>query len=101
MHCRRADRACRAHPAAIRPLRPTHGRISLQRALDLSPSFDTCGWFAREVGTVARAADVLLGDDATPLPQTVRLLLTTEVWGELAPEVSAALAARPFVRPLR
>ena len=74
-------------------LRPTHGRISLQRALDLSPSFDTCGWFARDVGTFARVADVLLGDDATPLPETVRLLLPSEVWGLLTPEVSEALTA--------
>ena len=38
-------------------LRPTHGRISLQGALDLSPSFDTCGWFTRDVSTFARVAD--------------------------------------------
>lgn len=74
-------------------LRPTHGRISLQGVLDLSPSFDTCGWFARDVSTFARVADVLLGEDATPLPAAVRLLLPTEVWGLLAPEVSEAFAA--------
>ena len=74
-------------------LRPTHGRISLQRALDLSPSFDTCGWFARDIGTFARVAGVLLGDDATPLPDAVRLLLPADVWELLTPEVSAALAA--------
>jgi amidase len=44
-------------------LRPTHGRISLAGCLDLSPSFDTCGWFARDVSTFARVADVLLADD--------------------------------------
>ena len=73
MQRQRADRACRAHPAAAKPLRPSHGRITPQRSLDLLPSFDTCGWFAREVGTFAFVAEVLLGDDATPLPQTVRL----------------------------
>ena len=51
-------------------LRPTHGRISLQGVLDLSPSFDTCGWFTRDVHSFARVADVLLGEDAAPLPDT-------------------------------
>ena len=74
-------------------LRPSHGRISLQRVLDLSPSFDTGGWFARDVGTFARVADVLLGADATPLPQRVRLLRPADVWGLLTAEVSAALRA--------
>ncbi len=74
-------------------LRPTHGRVSLQGALDLSPSFDTCGWFARDVPTFARVAAVLLGADAAPLPAAVRMLLPTDVWGLLAPEVTEALAA--------
>ena len=73
-------------------LRPTHGRVSLHGALDLSPSFDTCGWFARDVSTFARVADVLLGHDAQPLPAAVRLLTPTEVWGLLDAEVLAALA---------
>ena len=73
-------------------LRPTHGRVSLQGALDLSPSFDTCGWFARDVSTFARVADVLLGQDAQPLPAAVRLLAPTEVWGVLGADVLAALA---------
>lgn len=73
-------------------LRPTHGRVSLQGALDLSPSFDTCGWFARDVPTFARVADVLLGEDQPPLPAAVRLLLPTEVWALLDADVQAALA---------
>ena len=72
-------------------LRPTHGRVSMQGALDLSPSFDTCGWFARDVGTFARVADVLLGADSTPLPDRVRLLQPTDVWGLLTSEVTGSL----------
>ena len=34
-------------------LRPTHGRVSLEGALDLAPSQDTCGWFARDVPALA------------------------------------------------
>jgi len=72
-------------------LRPTHGRISLARALDLAPSFDTCGWFARDAATFARVADVLLGDDAAPLPRDgVRLLAPSDVWELVSPEVRDA-----------
>jgi amidase len=71
-------------------LRPSHGRISLEGALDLAPSLDTCGFFARETSTFARVAEVLLGADATPLPEQPRLLWPSEVWALLAPEVAAA-----------
>ena len=68
-------------------LRPTHGRIDLAGAHDLSPSFDTCGWFARDIGTFARVADVLLGgrcrNSAAPQGR-VRLLLPTDVWALLS-----------------
>ena len=74
-------------------LRPTHGRVSLHGALDLAPSFDTCGWFARDAATFARVADVLLGADAAPLPARPRLIAPTEVWALLSPEVQQALAA--------
>lgn len=74
-------------------LRPTHGRISLAGCLDLSPSLDTCGWFARDLTTFARVAEVLLGADPTPLPQRVRLLAPEDVWEQIAPEARATLAA--------
>ncbi len=72
-------------------LRPTHGRISLEGALDLAPSLDTCGFFARDTFTLARVADVLLGQDLSPAP--TRLLWPHELWGLLAPEVAEATAA--------
>lgn len=72
-------------------LRPTHGRVSLQGAHDLAPSFDTCGWFTRDVATFARVADVLLGTDAAPLPvDRVRLLAAADVWALLTPDVLEA-----------
>jgi amidase len=74
-------------------LRPTHGRISLELVMDLAPSFDTCGWFARDIATYARVADVLLGPDPAPLPATgVRLLAPSDVWNLLEPEVLDAQA---------
>jgi amidase len=38
-------------------IRPTHGRIPLLRTMDLAPSFDTCGFFARDAQTFGRVAD--------------------------------------------
>jgi amidase len=74
-------------------LRPTHGRVSLQGALDLSPSFDTCGWFTRDLTSFARVADMLLGADPAPLPAAPRLLRPADLWALLAPEVLEAFAA--------
>ncbi|MDP9932758.1 amidase [Variovorax paradoxus] len=81
-----------ANHCGLYGLRPTHGRVSLDSVLDLSPSLDTCGWFARDVGTFARVADVLLGEDAPALPQCVRLLRPDDVWTLAAPAAADALA---------
>jgi amidase len=74
-------------------LRPTQGRVSLEGCLDLSPSFDTCGWFTRDVATFDRVAAVLLGEDAKPLPSRPRMLWPEDVWALVAPEVTEAFAA--------
>ena len=73
-------------------IRPTHGRISLEATLDLAPSLDTCGWFARDVQTFARVGAVLLGDDPAPLPAKVRLLRPSDVWALVEAPVADALA---------
>ena len=59
----------------------------------LSPSLDTCGWFTRDVPTFARVADVLLGEDAQPLPEQVRLLAPTDLWA--LPTPAALKAYKP------
>ncbi|MDQ7975298.1 MAG: amidase [Rhodocyclaceae bacterium] len=82
-----------ANHCGLYGLRPTHGRVSLQGALDLSPSLDTCGWFARDLLTFTQVADVLLAPDATPLPAAVRLLRPTDLWALAEP--AAAQALRP------
>lgn len=64
-------------------LRPTHGRVSLADAMPLAPSFDTCGWFTRDIATFARVAEVLLGAD--PAPPPLQLLWPTDLWAQLAP----------------
>ena len=35
-------------------LRPSHGRVSLEHALAMAPSFDTAGWFTRDAALCAR-----------------------------------------------
>ena len=72
-------------------MRPSHGRISLQDCMALSPSLDTCGWFARDVPTFARVAQVLLGEDAQLLPERVRLLAPAEMWSLATPGALKAL----------
>ena len=81
-----------ANHCALYGLRPTHGRVSLEGALDLAPSLDTCGWFAREVQTFARVADVLLDADPAPLPAAVRLLRPTDIWALAETAAVEALA---------
>ena len=82
-----------ANHCGLYGLRPTHGRISLEGVMDLAPSLDTCGWFTRDIGTFARVADVLLGDDAAPLPAHVRLLHPDDLWALAVPAARDALAA--------
>ena len=81
-----------ANHCGLYGLRPTHGRVSLEGALDLAPSLDTCGWFARDIGTFARVADVLLGSDTAALPARVRRRRPEDVWSLAVPAAADALA---------
>ncbi|WP_455280733.1 amidase [Cupriavidus necator] len=72
-------------------IRPTHGRISLERCLPLSESLDTCGFFARDIGTFARVAEVMFGADPAPLPSAPRLLIATDLFTQPTPEAREAL----------
>jgi amidase len=65
-------------------MRPTHGRIPLDGVCPLAPSFDTCGWFARDAEVFERVGRTLLRDDE-PVPPPARLLIAQdalEVAGE-------------------
>ena len=72
-------------------LRATHGRIPLDHVCALAPSFDTCGWFARDMDMFVRVGDVLLADGWTS-PKVDRLLVADDAFGLLTPEVASALA---------
>lgn len=77
-------------------IRPSHGRVSLEGCLDLAPSLDTCGFFARDAATFARVGEVILGGDTAPLPEAPRLYLAADAFALLDRDVRGALA--PVVR---
>lgn len=86
-----------ANHCGLYGIRPTHGRISLAGVLDLAPSLDTCGYFARDIQTFARVSGVLLGADSAPLPEKIRLLMPTDIWALLDADVHTAQTA-PLAR---
>ncbi len=59
--------------------RPTHGRVSAERAVALAPSFDAVGWFARDAALLERVGRVLLRDPA-PTPAPRRVLVATDAF---------------------
>ncbi|HUP93459.1 MAG TPA: amidase [Burkholderiales bacterium] len=74
----------------IHGLRPTHGRISLEGACALAPSFDTAGWFARDARVLERVGAVLLEED----PDSVlpgRFLVADDAFDCAGPAAAAAL----------
>jgi amidase len=78
-------------------LRPTHGRVSLEGAVALAPTFDTAGVLARDADTLRAAMGVLLGAPEPGEPIT-RLLVPEDVWAEI-PAATAA-AVRPAAEAL-
>jgi len=72
-------------------LRPTHARVSLKGCMDLAQSFDTCGWFARDIDSFARVGEVLLRDDTCLLPDGApampQVLVAADVLALLEPRV--------------
>lgn len=82
-------------------LRTTHGRISMQGAMPLAPSFDTFGWFARDIATYAAVGDVLLGADSheVPLARSVRIAeMETLLFGQEERTAYGAMLRRVLER---
>lgn len=71
-------------------LRPTHGRIPMAGVCPLAPSFDTCGWFARDAALFERIGRTLLRDKAAA-PKPHRLLLAEDAFGIAGNAVADAL----------
>jgi amidase len=75
-------------------MRPTHGRIPLDGVLLQAPSYDTVGWFTRDIDTFSRVGAVLLQSDMTAPPPR-RLVIAADAFEVADPAVTAAL--RPIV----
>ncbi|WP_350335921.1 amidase [Coralliovum pocilloporae] len=72
-------------------LRPTHGRLSLDSCMPMAPSLDAAGWFARDIATYLRVADVLLGPDEDVLPDRPQISIVTEAFDRLMGEREQSL----------
>jgi amidase len=73
-------------------LRPTHNAVSVAGVIPFSPSYDTVGWFARDISTLALAGDALLPKaDWVPIR---KLRLVRDAFALADPEVSAMLRSR-------
>jgi amidase len=72
--------------------RPTHDAVSTAGVIPFSPSYDTVGWFARDMATLSLAGDALLPKaDVAPI-RTLRLV--RDAFALADPEVAATLRAR-------
>jgi amidase len=71
--------------------RPTHDAVSMSGVVPFSPSYDTLGWFARDITTLSAVGDVLLPKAA--LVPIRRLLLVRDAFALADPDVSASLRA--------
>jgi amidase len=81
-----------ANHCGLLGIRPTHGRIGLDNCVALAPSFDTCGFFARDGETFERVGAVLLDEDPVLLGEKPRLLLAADAFAMLDVEVRGVLA---------
>lgn len=72
--------------------RPTHGSVSLEGVIPFSPSYDTVGWFARDIATLNFTGDALLPKaDVVPIR---KLRIVRDAFAMADPDVSALLLSR-------
>jgi amidase len=75
-------------------LRPTLGRVSLEGAMAMAPSFDVAGWFANSPGIFRRVGAVLLAGEKVAVPLT-RLAIARDTFAQADDGVAAL--AREFL----
>lgn len=71
-------------------IRTTHGRISLDHAVPLAPSYDVAGWFARSPELMQQVGKVLLDGWRAPR-KPKRLLIARDLFAAIDPDVSSLL----------
>jgi amidase len=72
--------------------RPTHNAVSTAGVIPFSPSYDTVGWFARDMATLSVVGDVLLPKAEIAPIRTLRLVV--DAFALTDPAVAATLRAR-------
>lgn len=75
----------------VAAMRPTHGRVSLQGVVPFAPSFDTVGWFARDVPTLRAVGHALLGSDPAAVRPALRLCVALDALALADADVRQAL----------
>jgi amidase len=70
-------------------LRPTFGRIDISSVFPLAESFDTVGWFARDIDTFGRVAPLLLGEDRDA-PALTRFIVGDDIHALLLGDLEEA-----------
>lgn len=64
-------------------IRPTHGRLPVERTMPLAPSFDVPGYFADDPAVFAKVAPVFLGEDEAAF-EPRRLLRADDAFARMA-----------------
>ena len=73
-------------------LRPSHNAVSIAGVIPFSPSYDTVGWFARDITTLSLVGDALLPKATVAPIRTLRLV--RDAFALADPDVSAMLRSR-------
>ncbi|MFC7398630.1 amidase [Chelatococcus sp. GCM10030263] len=74
-------------------IRPTQDRLTLEGVAPMASSFDTPGWFTRDVALFETVGEVLLGDDTTPLGDEPELLVADDLFAIADPAAASPLRA--------
>jgi amidase len=89
-------------------IRTTHGRIATDGVMDMSPSFDTIGWFASSAGVFRKVGQALFGPAAAPVPVTTLMVADdafeqadAPVAGLLRNTLAAMAGVLPKPKPIR
>ena len=69
-------------------IRTTHGRIALDRAMALAPSFDAVGWFTRDLDTMRKAVGAFGMESSDP---AARILFPVDAWARASAGTVATL----------
>ncbi|GGK47602.1 amidase [Salinarimonas ramus] len=73
--------------------RPTHGRVPMAGAVPLAPSYDTVGWFARDLALLELAGSVLLAQPLAHSHGFRRLVVASDLFARVDEGLQPALRA--------